>query len=310
MAVSSGNANDYLDLLSKLVTFLTTSTDLVNASQAWTIVAQSNAPLLVNGNTIDQTYYLKAPGLANTDQIFINLRAFHNVASDYWNWEARGALGYVSSNTFENQPNSSPGAFTYLWNQPGKPIPYWFIANGQRVILIAKVGTVYEWMYLGFPNRYGTPGQHRMPLFIGASGVNASQRYSQADWTHMAFWDGCGAFFFTTDATWQTVRNWVPATANPSQDSTNNVWPWQYDQSNQMNWMAPNLDGTYSVFPARMECSSQTTGNVWGEFDGLGFVTGAGSSAEDTYAINGDTWQQFPNIFRSSQSSYAAVRMK
>lgn len=310
MAVTTGNATDYLDLITKLVSFLTTSTDLVNANQAWTVVAESTATLTVNGNAIDHTYYLRAPGLSGSEQIYVNLRAYHNVSADYWNWEGRGAMGYVPSNTFESQPNSSPGVFAYLWNQPGKPIPYWFIANGQRVLVIAKVSTVYEWMHLGLINRYGTPGQHRMPLFIGGSGVNMNQRYSQADWSHMAFWDGCGAFFFTTDATWQTVRNWLPQGGTPQPEGINNIWPWQYDGNSALTWMAANMDGTYTVFPARLECSSQTTGNVWGELDGLGFVTGAGSSAEDTYTIAGDTWQQFPNIFRSSQGSYAAVRMK
>lgn len=311
MAVLKGSASNYLDLLAQLVTFLTTNSDLSGASpsQAWTLLASNKNSYTNGSDTVDAEYYLRAPGLSGAEQIYINLRAYHNVSGDYYNVECRGAVGYLASSAFASQPGSSPPVFSYLWNQASTSIPFWFIANGQRVIVIAKVGTIYETIYLGKISIYGTPAQYPMPLYIGATGINQSQRYSIADNTHRSCWDGNGSYLCNTDGSWLLFQNQNNYSSSSTPSSPNNwIWPWQYDQQQFPGWMTANYDGTYQVIPARLEGNNPSI-NVWGELDGVGFVTGYGNTAENTLTIGSDTWLVVPNVYRSSANNYAAIKL-
>jgi hypothetical protein len=53
-----------------------------------------------------------------------------------------------------------------LWDAS---IPYWFVVNGRRVVVVAKLNTQYEIAYLGFVDPYFTPDQWPYPLAIGGA---------------------------------------------------------------------------------------------------------------------------------------------
>jgi hypothetical protein len=331
MSTASGTATDYLDLLSKLRTFLTTDSTLVSLGQNWTELATNATPYShteVNSvvNTIEFETYLKAPGLSTTEQIYVQIGAYTNGTLGIFNWRLKGALGYNSSNGFFNQPGTSPDAFVYLWNSS---IPYWFIANGQRVIVVAQISTVYETLYLGKFLPDGTPGQYPYPLFIGGTGgdgtsingggqgadTQASTRaHSDVSNYHAAFFDPACAFHCDVAAAWQVWNHWNGGTDNHSSSTNNQINPYADDgnsgagQTNVpggMKWLVTNADGSYPLLPVRLE-QFITSPNLVGTLDGVFATTGEGNSSGSTYTVGGDTYLAIQDTFRSARQNFVA----
>ncbi|CAJ0862053.1 hypothetical protein R77567_01612 [Ralstonia sp. LMG 32965] len=305
MSVKTGTATGYLDLLNQLRTFLTTDATLTAAGQNWTELATNASSYTVGQDTVDFETYLKAPGLSGSEAIYLNIRAYHYVAGDYYNFELRGAQGYNASASFVNQPGLSPAAYVPLWNQP---IPYWFIANGQRVIVVAKISTNYESLYMGKFLPYGTPGQYPYPVAIGGMTDTMDIRFSDTSGRHNAFFDPVALQVCGVDNSWNTFRNWD---GNTNYQTYQNVWPWGYgqnDSNSRLTWMATSLDGGYPIFPARLEESSPSP-NCRGELDGVGFVPGNQQSSENTINDGTNSWTVFQNAHRTYADAYCAIKM-
>lgn len=324
MSVLTGTATDYLDLLVQLRTFLKTDATLVGLGQNWTEVATNATPYsyLDNGvtNTVDFETYLKAPGLSTTEAIYVNIQAYHNAGNDIWNWRLKGAIGFIAlggGSTFETQPGSSPDAFILLWNQP---ITFWFIANGQRVIVVAKIATVYESCYLGKLLPYGTPGQYPYPLVIaGTTGIgsptmpfnlpgNANMRYSDTSNAHAAFFDPDILYWCDLNSGWRGLTHWSSFGGHVNSGGADAVWPWFAGDGYPADFMEPNLDGSYPLFAARLEIATLATPEVLGELDGVFYTTGFGSSSESTFTVGGDTYYVFQSCFRTSKEFFAALK--
>lgn len=304
MAIASGTATDYLDLLSKLRTFLTTDATLTGLGQNWTELHTTSSPYTdSHGDTVEYETFLQAPGLSGTEEIFLNIQAYKNVVSDYYNWRMAGAVGYNSSSNFNNQPGQSPFEFIYLWNQS---ISYWFVANGQRVIIVAKVSSVYESAYLGKFLAYGTPGQYPYPVAVGGCGAFYNKRFSLATDDHRAFFHPGSMNVYYIDGTWQDFIN---KTISGGITTQRNVWPFLYEPGPQtvLTWAASDQDGGYPLLPAMLNMSVPAN-NLLGELDGVFFVPGYSQSSESTITIGGDTYQVFQNVFRTSAEDYMAIK--
>jgi len=300
MAYTTGTATDYLDLLSKLDAYL--------VAQGWTQKATSSSTYALSGDTVAAEYYWMAPGLSGTEQIYVQARAYYNTVGNYYNWELRGAQGYLGSNSFSGQPGVSPPSYLYLQNSS---IPYTFIVNGQRVIIIAQVSTVYETAYMGKILPYGTPGQYPYPVFIGGSGYDQSRRFSDNSSFHHGFFDPVNAYICQPGGAWTQVANWTPGGGQAGAGSgiMVNIGPWyiQGSSNTRTNWLTNNLDGSYSVMPGMLVES--TPAQLLGEFDGVAFVTGYSNGAANTISIGGTNWTVVPDTFRSSADDYAAIAL-
>ena len=298
MAYQQGTATDYLDLLSKLDTFL--------VAQGWTQKAHNTTSYALGSDTVAAEYYWMAPGLSGTEQIYLQIRAYNNTGGNYFNWEIRGAQGYLASNAFSTQPIVSPATYLYLWNSS---IPYTFIVNGQRAIIVAQVSTVYETAYMGKILQYGTPGEYPYPVFVGGSGYDQSRRFSDAtDYQH-AFFDPVNAYVAQPGGAWVQTQNWSTDGVGAYSTTPVNILPWYVQGSSytRLSWLTSNLDGTYSVFPAMLVESSPT--QILGEFDGVGFVTGYSNGSMNTVTISGTDWLVVQDTFRTSVDRYAAFQL-
>jgi hypothetical protein len=322
MSAITGTASSYLDLLAQLRAFLTTDATLVGLGQQWTELATVSAayPHTDAGqvNTVDFESYLVAPGLSGTERIYVNLQAYHNVPADIYNWRINGAVGYDAGHDFFTQPGTSPETYMYGWDQP---TPFWFFANGQRVIVVAKVSTTYEMMYAGKFLPYGTPGQYPYPLAIGGTSgnsqgttdplpiggyqANANLRFSDNSVNHAAFFDPWTFYWIDQAAEWHGITHYTsgPAHGNTAQSA---VFPWFYADSTIPNWMETDLDGGYPLFAARLD--SFSPGNALGELDGVAFVPGFSASSESVMTVGGDDWIQFQDTFRSAANNYCAIK--
>lgn len=335
IAYEIGIANDYKDLLNRLRLFITDPTREVDSTNGifeivpmptgeWWTTEEWNTnydgdngyQLIVNG-----------PGSSGDDEIYVGIQTYYDTGDDYFNWRLQGYTGYSAGQSFNSQPGAMADAPNYnpkvcLWNST---IPYWFIGNGRRFAMIAKVSTVYECMYAGFLLPYGIPNQIPYPLVIGGSsvGYNAlAKRWSGLGYEHRNYYDCCdddgdrSACRVLHGGTWLDVYNY--GYSNTNQVTTGvNTWPYHhsdavgtlYDENRWWVLLRENIDGTYPLFPVVVH-GSQPEKNIFGEFQGIYALPGFGLAAEDTITVNGDTYVITQNIHRTDTHVYMAMKLE
>jgi hypothetical protein len=263
MAYQTGTATDYRDLLDKLRVFLTST--MTPAAQRW-------QQLRWNVTSTTQELILRGPGLAGVDEIFVGIRSDQNVAGDIYNWHIQGATGYLPLDTWANQPNASPERHMALWNQP---MPYWFVANGRRIIVAARVSTRVMFIHLGFILPYATPGQYPYPLLIMGSASNV--RWSDVSSNFAPVIRSPGGAWSVSAALWPVGMAMMPSPGN--------------------------------VYPLTRVVVSDG-GDVLGEIDGLAHVSGYANAAENTVTAGSATWLVLQDAALTGIANYAALKLE
>jgi hypothetical protein len=270
----------------------------------------------------------QGPGNGNVDQILVGAKLFHDAGADYYNWRLAGYTAFSSGLDFEHQPGylggtgqQFPSPVLNLWNST---IPYWFIGNGRRVIVVAKISTVYVSCYLGFINPYMSPGAYPYPLAVGgsmawdSSSISGEPAANSTNWrwsfvgSQLRNFPESKAQALGNDAGGQMRLRlptgvWRGFTANNNDTLFGRLWPTGEGHSGGMTDWRPNLDGGYSILPIVLYDSSLI--NVYGELDGVGCVTGHGQSAENTITIGSDVWLVIQDVNRTTKIDYFAVKL-
>lgn len=308
MAVEINTATDYIDLLNRLRVFLTGM-----VANPWTVLRNT-----IGGTVAIPTgeLILQAPGLAGTDQIFVGIQPFANSVTDYYNWRLAGFTGYGNALAFSAQPGVMQNVFSSLW---ASAIPYWFIGNGRRVIVVAKVSTSYVMIYLGLYNSYHSPAQYPYPMAIGGNMAHGTEpaandpawRWSVNDNRNHNFPFSSNVNTFGTPNNTRQLRMRLPSgfwAALQAQDNgvygDYNLWPYSGSMSN----LIQNL-GTPTQSPLFPIVMYDATPEVYGEFDGVFATSGQGIAAEDTLTVGADSYLVVQDVFRTARNMYCAVRL-
>lgn len=318
MATTSGTVTGHDALLTSLRTFLTTNADLVSASQTWTVLKEET----ISGN---RYIYFRGPGLAGTDEIFVNIRSFEDTAAGRYNWEIRGATGFNTNLSFDSQPGVTPksGNESITFVSWQFSLPYWFVANGRRFIVVTQLSSTWSTVHGGFILPYATSGEFSYPNYIASTCGNLTYTPSTPDDFHM------GSFFNPSVETistnpvfargaaylsdfsnvWQHVFNYttfgsVPLTSGAGQGL---VWPYApgYRSTNNIK---DNHDGGFTFFPSIIS-SNQNDGNVFGEIEGVYGVSGFNNAASNTAVINSENYLIIPTWNRIGNHEFAAIRL-
>lgn len=227
---------------------------------------------------------LQGTGLSGTEQIFIGFRTYHSVSADYYNMSTAVFTGYVAANAFTAQPGYMESGLC----AHNLRIDYWLAVNAQRILIGMKVGTpVYEIGYAGKFFPYATPGQYPYPVVcIGTlSGVPAT-RYSDTSANH-----SCGAKGGLSSGKFRDVLgNWTVFNNSPF-----------YRRSTSRR----DTGGYYTAFKSVLF----TTGNVWGELDGLRYISGFNNLTENTATISGIANVVLQDVFRTGIGDYFLLEM-
>ncbi|CBA14770.1 hypothetical protein [Xanthomonas albilineans] len=306
MAYVKGTASNYLDLLDKLRTFLTSNADLVAANQQWTQLRWSNNELFVRG-----------PGLDGRQQIYCGIRALTFASLDAYNFGIVSAMSYSDGLPFQGQPGSNPECFVPLWNDS---MPYWFVANGQRIIVVAKISTRYMALHLGYGLPWALGGDYPAPLYVGGCTDTSTDRWSSNDYGFRSFADpGNGAQVLSPAGTWLQVRNFHNFANQEWEDDKLNVWPYgglnqgpvsgsDGASSNVLRSLRNNGDGSYTPFPLIIHGNAPSP-EIYMELDGCYYVSGFNNAAETILPIAGVDHLVVPNIFRSDRWGYWLLRL-
>ena len=301
---------------------ITNGTKTVTAVATNTISFACTASGATSGTctvTLNETHlYLKGRGNANADEIFVQLRSYQNAAGGYHNIELRGASGFSASagTTRTTQAGISALHDLCLWSSS---MPYWFIANGRRFMIIAKVGTIYQSSYAGLILPTGLPSEYTYPLAVGACRGTTRQLYSSTSGAHRAFWNTNESLqLLDKVGTWRSFTNYNSSeTAMWSGNSLLRTFPFggSVSISTYMgNPFWPNIDGTYSLFPASMvgkyTVGSDVYRNIFGDLDGVYCVSGYLNASENIVQASGVDHLVVQNVFRTNAAEYAAFALE
>lgn len=265
-------------------------------------------------------YIWKAPGNDGTSEIYVGVHHFRRADADYFDWELAAFDGFTSALVeFYAQSNFQGDVYLPLLNGS---MPYWFVCNGRRVIVVAKVGSQYEVAYLGLIDPYFTPAQVPYPMALGGTLAitskpfwdSVSWRWSNSTNQHRAFTHSDP----NTTATNQALRSFQMRARRPDgvyagfaatySDNYNHanlatedfIWPYGGDFS----LLDVNLDGSYALFPVQLHHRAP---NSLGQLDQVRAVTGQGMTAESTVKVGQVNYLVVQNINRTDRNDWLAV---
>lgn len=294
------------------------STELAGLQLQWA----SNGSVPASGAAMaalwtEKELIIKAPGLSGTEDIYLGIQPYQSVSGDYYNWRVAGMVGYYPAETFDNQPGLSPPKYMCLWNST---IPYWFIANGQRVIVVTKVSTTYQMCYLGKFLPYALPSEYPYPVVVAGTYHSPAVRWSSSSYDIANFSNpGTGMAVYYVDGLWKSVRNRVQYSTPPflwdGQSGIGyniNVWPMsELPDTSPLTSSLSWPDNSYTLLPLILHSSSASSmgANVLGELEGVFWLSGHQNASENTVTIGGDTYLCVQNVDRTGAGDYTAVRL-
>lgn len=296
MAYETGTATNHNNLLTRLTAFLTAD---LPAVQQWSVLADRT-----EAASGQRCVYLRGPGLAGTNNIYVGIRVKTDDDGIIYHWELRGMVGFSGDADFESQVGVSNSHYMPLYDAA---MTYHFFANGRHFKMAALVeSTVWANCYAGFILPYALPSEYPYPLFIGANSYLSAEQYSSEAESYRAFWQpgddynqtfgGCGLRFVSGE--------WLPFSNQDSDTEYGRLWPYYGD----VLPMIANADATQNVIPIVLY-TGKWNGVVWGELDGVAYIAGHGTTPGDTITDdNGDVWVVFNGCAQSGLGNQAAFK--
>jgi hypothetical protein len=232
----------------------------------------------------------KSLGLSGEEEIFIGIRTYQSFSGDYYNFLLGCFTGYVSGNSFDSQP----GAKYCGVPAHNNAITYYITMNAQRIAFMLKVGTpVYTHGYLGKFFPYSRPAEFPNPL-VCAGSFNGAEAKRFSDTAQVFPYHGdtvstqTNFYMRRLDGSWYEPAMW-PFTHGSA-----------YDTQASVNCIAGNVsyacqvpaNANYQVEPIILHDRVNTpslSNNVWGELDGVYFVSGFNNAVENVVQSGGSS---------------------
>ena len=254
--------------------------------------------------------YLKGPGLAGQDEIFIRMHTFSDETGDYYNHRVGASLGFDTLETWDNQPVSSTTNTLCLWQYQMR---YWIVANGRRYIMVVKVGGeggYYMASYQGLFYPYGTPQEYPYPMYTaGGSGFTgqSATRWSSESNNHRSFFNPYAGYVYQVDGIWLLIQNrYASSGNNEASPGTSNIWP---GTQQLMTSTRQSPGDTYPLLPMVIH-TDQRGRNVYGELEGCFWTPGFANSSENIIKVGGFDYYVFQDVYRNGNGDYFALKME
>lgn len=274
-------------------------------------------------NAAYSQYLWMAPGNDGTSEVYVGVHALRRTDVDYYDWEVLAFDGYTAGLNARQQPGKQGFLWMPLWNSS---IPYWFVCDGRRVVVVAKVSTNYEACYLGLYDPFFTPAQLPYPICLGGSlAIPSSSFYWNSTLLKWSTVDDGHNLFPHSDRNYSTaydvsaicyqmrlrslagawigaaakaqgVRDWTPRASEAF------LWP----ECGDFNLLDVNHDGGYALLPILMLAGEP---NPMGQLSGVFAVTGQGAGAEDIVTVGGVAHLLVPNVNRTTRQDWLALRL-
>lgn len=263
-----------------------------------------------------------APGNGSDITNYVGFKLWADAGGDYWNWRLGAFTGYTAGTAFASLPGAMTRPMLTLWNGS---TTYWFNATGRRVVVVAKVSTVYVSAYLGLMLPYASATAYPYPQVCGGNlCYNSEPAVGNAGWRwsttngQLENWPMASGSYSVpldlsmqlrkADGTWQgfqrhTINQAVTGIIQPYAPINTAV-------ENGMVNLRENLDGSYPLLPIFwMETVFQSAGSrqVYGEPEGIMATTGHNMTSESTITVGRDTWIAFQNVNKTGKNQFFAM---
>ena len=317
MAVETGTASNHQDLLLKLEKFLTTNPALVAAKQQWESKKDNRVVPYTTDTTADSNGYslhrfFIGHGLDGQDNIIVPMVLRHNTSLNYYTMTAYAARSYATDKSIDGQlTDNAVGArwaTISLWHTDMK---YWFIANGRRFIIIAKVSNRYATMYCGFIKPSGTDLEYPYPLLIGGNHTSTTTPYTNDDTsTNRSFFNpqanvnSSSSMIYTPSGRLCMLDN---SGGDYIRDSTIFVgctYPYNIN-----HYIGKTLDNEYVLLDIDI-VQHQGGLNHLGWFDGVCYVTGFENSPENIITVGSDRYICVSAMVQNDYNNWVAIKLE
>jgi len=323
MAVEIGVAANHVDLYNKLVTFLTSNSELVAQGRNWQVAwsaAQASYPYAPGHDT--SGIVLKGPGNAALDEVFVGMFLTEDPNDDRYGMWFSANQGIIASNTQYNAHfNSVRAMHVPLFNQA---MPYWFVANGRRFIVVAKISTTYVACYEGLFLPYATPDEYPYPM-VSSGCAGSGRRWSDEYSAHTHF---CMPQHGSPSSNYQPLSTHSTASTdgrmfvmNPAGvwtafDNTRSglrVFPWASSSGTTPDFHATQqtlIGGGHMLTPATLLAQHSHLRGTIGVLEGVFHVPGFGNAVENLITVGGVDHLVVQNMFRTGFTDYWALRLE
>lgn len=314
--LSTGFAGNTADLLSKLRTFLTST---LPVGQRWVelqyVTTAGNEELIIKS------------AVTGADELIVGFKHFYSSSSSNSELILQSFSSFSPADFFSQSGGIAPveNMICLPLSTPAIFIPtllkYWFIADERSIKIVVKVGSYYHQAYLGYILPYANPIEWEKPVCIGGSGLcdytGTPIRYYETVYNAMtAFWSPFNGSYSGKFGNVSTIL---------IKDSTGSHKRIYHRIGNAYNSSGygtipyletlRNMYGQYNIIYSNSNnfhlMPIQILGDevIYGEFDGIKYVTGNGINAEDTITISGVQWLCVPNVYILSPNHWAAYRL-
>jgi len=253
-------------------------------------------------------------GLSGQEAVIVGIRECYYVSANFYVWDLNGYTTFNDSGEWDqNSAWHNMDAYSATYNSftehPHLPLvddtmSYWVYSNQQRIVVVVKVSSNYEIMYLGFGRRFGNPGDYPFPLLIGGT-TTSTYLYSETSYYHL--WP-LGSYRQNN-----SLNVWIidPGTGicawEGSFGQNNGPIILPYDAWSNQGALAPTENGERLMTPVYYTPYDDTGSVVWFDLDGVYHIAGTGIQSEDHVNYAGDRYRIFQNCHRTTYYDYCAV---
>jgi hypothetical protein len=300
MPVLTGTATDHVDLYDQLRDFLVTAGP---TGPGWTEL---------DYDSVANSALFEAPGISGSEEIHLGLGYVEDAGVDSFSLTGWMFRDYNAALPHTNQPGYSGIRYHQVWDDS---MLFWFIANGQRVIIVTKVSTVYTASYLGKFLPYGAPGEYPQPYYMGMP-YSSNTRWSTVNEGFRNFFDpGLGGLLLTPSISWLSVSNFTESSGESSNSSNGFVFPFHANiggsttvTRDRYRQLRDRVDGGYNLRPLVL-CCTDPTDDIFGEIDGAYAIPAFSAASEDIIEVGADEYLVLQNCFRTARYYYAAIKL-
>ena len=252
-------------------------------------LAEANAWTTLRYDTVsaNREWIGKSLGMSGNEEIYIGIRTYQSVGGDYYNLLLGAFTGYVAGNTFDTQPGAQLSGVPAHNNA----ITYYMTMNAQRIAFMLKVGTpVYTHGYLGKFFPYARPAEFPNPL-VCAGSFNGAELMRFSDTNQVFPYHGNTISSYTNFYMRRLDGSWYQPAMWPFSHGSNSSFSNCLAGATTTNCQVP-AGSYYQVEPIILHDRTATVGitnNVWGELDGVYFVSGFNNAVENVVQSGGSS---------------------
>lgn len=271
---------------------------------------------------------LRARGTSGNEEILLAIHGFDYASLGVYNWIYTYMLGYEEtlSKTFLNeQAGCTPPICRPLTALNNSTMPYWFVANGRRVVAVGKSSTNYSAMYLGYYLPYAPPSQFPIPIMLGGDLSidikNNNIALSHGQHRHFTGPGAGCASMRRLDGAWVRISNngnngvgdpnVIYSEAQGNYDVRYVMWPHSRMTDTSQGLAASireTLGGRY-IMP-NCVIVSRIDPAVYGELEGCVYVSGFANAVEDIIQYDGVDHLVVQNVNRTAAHEFWALRLE